>query len=255
MSGTLFDLTGRVALVTGSSRGLGLVMARGLAEAGAEVILNGRNPDTLRAAVGTLQKSNLPAHGEAFDVTDEQAVASAVEKVEKSIGPIDILLSNAGVQRRAPLVEMRVSDWHKVVETNLTASFLVGREVARYMIPRKRGKIIVTCSLMTELARETISNYSAAKGGLRMLIRSMTVEWARYNIQINGIGPGYFLTEMNRSLHDDPAFNERICLRTPAGRWGDPKELAGSAVFLASSASDYINGQIIYVDGGILASL
>ncbi|HUU91984.1 MAG TPA: SDR family NAD(P)-dependent oxidoreductase [Phycisphaerae bacterium] len=255
MSKDLFDLTGRIALVTGSSQGLGLVLARGLGEAGATVVLNGRNKKRLSDAVDTLADAGLNAHGCAFDVTEADAIDRAVGPIEDDVGPIDILVNNAGVQRRGPLESLDEAAWREVVDTNLTGPFLVSRRVARGMIERRRGKIINICSLMSELGRETTGNYAASKGGLKMLTRAMAVEWARHNIQANGIGPGYFLTEMTRKLADDPEFDAWIRGRTPAGRWGDPDELIGAAVFLASAASDFVNGQILYVDGGILAAL
>jgi gluconate 5-dehydrogenase len=255
MSAGRFDLGGKTALVTGSSRGLGFVIAQGLGEAGAALVLNGRDKDRLDVAVRELRDKGLRAEGRAFDVTDPDAADSAVQEIEKNIGPVDILVNNAGIQRRAPLAEMTPKQWREVVETNLSSVFYVSQAVGKRMLARKRGKIVVMCSLMTELARPTIANYSASKGALRMLIRSMTAEWARYNIQINGIGPGYFRTAMTQTLYDDTAFNGWICSRTPAGRWGVPEDLVGAAVFLASDASSFVNGQIIYVDGGILATL
>ena len=255
MAVNLFDLSGRTALVTGSSRGLGLAVARGLAQAGAAVVLNGRDGGRLDAAVAALRSEGLTAHGSVFDVTKSGEVAAAVERVEADVGPIGILVNNAGLQRRHPLEDMPEAAWREVLETNLTGPFLVAQAVGRRMIARRAGKIINICSLMSELHRPTIANYSAAKGGLRMLTRAAATEWGRHNIQCNGIGPGYFLTDMTRRLADDPQFNDWICRRTPAGRWGRPEELVGAAVFLASAASDYVNGQIIYVDGGILAAL
>jgi gluconate 5-dehydrogenase len=252
---SLFDLTGRVALVTGSSAGLGQAIARGLAEAGAAVVVNGRDPDRLAGAAEALRADGLKAHPYGFDVTSESAVADAVERIEAEVGPIDILVSNAGIQRRGPLVEMSQETWEEVVRTNLTSVFLVGRTVARGMIARRRGKIINIASLMSEVSRKTIAPYASAKGGVRQLTRSMCVEWAAHNIQVNAIGPGYFRTELNAALLADEAFDQWVRARTPAGRWGDPEELVGAALFLASRASDFVNGQVIYVDGGVLASI
>lgn len=255
MSDSLFDLSGRTALVTGSSRGLGLVLAKGLAEAGAGVILNGRDAAVLSAAVDSLRDAGFDAHGRSFDVTDAAGIESSVAAIEGEVGPIDILVNNAGIQRRAALETMMEDEWATVLATNLTSVFLVGQAVGKRMIQRKRGKIVNICSLMSEVARPSIANYSAAKGGLKMLTRAIAVEWGAHNIQCNGIGPGYFRTEMTQSLYDDESFRDKICKRTPAGRWGEPGDLVGTAVFLASSASDFVNGQIIYVDGGILAGL
>jgi len=250
-----FDLTGRVALVTGSSQGLGFTLARGLAEAGATVVLNGRGAERLAGAVERLRDAGLDAHGYAFDVTRREDVAAAIARIEREAGPIDVLVNNAGIQRRAPLEQVGEAVWREVLDTNLTAPFLVAQHVARGMIARRAGKIINICSLMSEVGRPTIAPYTAAKGGLKMLTKAMATEWARHNIQVNGIGPGYFKTEMNRALFEDEQFDAWIKGRTPAQRWGAPEELIGPAVFLASDASSFVSGQIIYVDGGILATL
>jgi len=251
----LFDLSGRVALVTGSSQGLGLAMARGLAGAGAAVVLNGRDAGKLAAAAATLRAAGARVETAAFDVTDGAAVEREVARVERDFGPIHILVNNAGIQSRAPLAEMTEEQWRVVIDTNLTSAFIVARAVGPRMIARGAGKIINITSLISEVARPTIANYAAAKGGLKMLTRSMAVEWARHGLQANGIAPGYFVTELNRPLIENPEFNAWVCKRTPAGRWGQPEELVGAAVFLASRASDFVNGQIIAVDGGTLAAL
>lgn len=251
----LFDLTGRTALITGSSQGIGLALARGLAEAGAAIVLNGRNEAKLAEAATALRATGARVATAAFDVTDGAGSAREIGRIEAEFAPIDILVNNAGLHRRAPLLEMTETQWREVIDTNLTSVFLVARSVAPRMIARGAGKIINTCSLMSEVSRPTIGNYAAAKGGLKMLTRAMAVEWARHGLQCNGIGPGYIVTELNRTLVENPEFNAWVCRRTPAGRWGQPEELVGAAVFLASRASDFVNGQILYVDGGMLAAL
>jgi len=251
----LFDLTGRTALVTGSSQGLGYAMARGLAQAGAALVLNGRDEKKLAGAVDALRAEGFKVGAAAFDVTNGAASAAAVARAEEDFGVIDILINNAGIQRRAPLAEMTEAQWREVLDTNLTSAFLVARAVAPRMIARGRGKIINICSVMSEVSRPTIANYAAAKGGLKMLTRAMAVEWAKHGLQANAIAPGYFVTPLNKALVENVEFNQWICGRTPAGRWGQPHELAGAAVFLASGASDFVNGQVLYVDGGLLAAL
>jgi gluconate 5-dehydrogenase len=251
----LFDLAGRTALITGSSQGLGFALARGLAQAGAAVVLNGRDEAKLAAAAGTLRAEGTKVTTASFDVTDGPAAMNAVAKIETDFAPIDILINNAGIQRRAPLAEMTEEQWRAVLDTNLTSAFLVTRAIAPRMIARRAGKIINICSVMAEVSRPTIANYAAAKGGLKMLTRAMAVEWAKHGLQANGIAPGYFVTELNKALVENVEFNEWICGRTPAGRWGQPHELVGAAVFLASRASDFVNGQILTIDGGLLAAL
>ncbi len=255
MESSLFDLAGRVALVTGSSRGLGFTLARGLGQAGATVVLNGRDRKRLSAAVERLAGEGFPVSGSSFDVRDASAIAGEVERIEREVGPLSILVNNAGIQRRAPILDMKEEVWREVLDVDLTGVFLTARAVARGMVERREGKIINICSLVSEVGRRTISPYTAAKGGVRMLTRAMAVEWAPHNVQVNGIGPGYFATEMNEALVQDPAFDAWLKARTPAGRWGRPEELVGAAVFLASRASSFVTGQIIYVDGGVLASL
>ena len=252
---SLFDLTGRTALVTGATSGLGLAIARGLAEAGAAIAVNGRDEGRIADTVSAFRDEGLSAHAARFDVTATDEVEAGVERVEPEVGPIDILVNNAGIQRRKPLLEMEEAVWDEVIETNLNAVFRVGRAVGRGMVERRRGKIINIASLASEVARKTIAPYTAAKGAVKQLTRAMCVEWASFNVQVNGIGPGYFATPLNRALLDDPAFDAWVKNRTPAGRWGDPKELVGAAVFLSSPASDFVNGQILYVDGGLLAAM
>jgi gluconate 5-dehydrogenase len=255
MTNQLFDLTGKVALITGSYQGLGLAIARGLGQAGARIVLNGRNEEKVQKAISTLSGEGLQVAGCCFDVSDAAQIRQRIPPLEKEGGQIDILVNNAGIQRRSPLEQFEESVWQEVLDINLTGLFLVTRQVVQGMIARRSGKIINICSLMCEMGRPTVGAYTAAKGGVKMLTKAMAVEWAKHNIQANGIGPGYFATEMNRPLKEDAKFDAWIRSRTPAGRWGDPSELIGAAIFLASRASDFVNGQIIYVDGGILAAL
>jgi gluconate 5-dehydrogenase len=255
MAGKLFDLTGRTALVTGSSRGLGRAMAEGLAEAGAAIVLNGADAGRLADAATAMRAAGHVVHEARFDVTDEAAVVAAFAKLDADGIAVDILVNNAGIQFRKPMVELDTADWRRVIETNLTSAFVIGREAAKRMIPRGHGKVVNIGSLTSDAARATIAPYTTAKGGIKMLTRAMTAEWAAHGIQANAIGPGYMLTEMNTALVNDPAFNAWVVGRTPARRWGKPEELIGTVVFLASAASDYVNGQIIYVDGGMLAVL
>lgn len=251
MSKGLFDLAGRTALVTGSSRGLGRAMADGLAAAGAEVVLNGVDAARLAGAAAAMRAAGHTVHEAAFDVTDERAVAVAFERFDRAGVGIDILVNNAGIQFRKLMVDLEAADFRRVVETNLTSAFIVGREAARRMIPRGRGKVVNIGSLMSQLARATVAPYTVAKGGVRMLTQAMTAEWAEHGIQANAIGPGYMITDMNQALIADEKFDAWVKSRTPARRWGKPEELVGAVVFLASEASNYVNGQIIYVDGGM----
>lgn len=251
MKGSLFDIEGKIALVTGSSQGLGLSMATALGKAGASVVLNGRNKSKLDKAVKELLKQGIKAHSYLFDVSDKKQVSNAVEEIEDEVGGIDILVNNAGVQKRALLEDFKESDWDEIIRINLKGVFLVSQCVARGMIARKSGKIINICSMQSELARPTIGPYAASKGGVKMLTKSMAAEWMKYNIQVNGIGPGYFLTEMTRSMADKKEFDAWLKSRTPANRWGRPEELNGALIFLSSEASSYVNGHILYVDGGL----
>lgn len=253
MSWELFDLTGKIALITGSSRGLGYTLAGGLGRAGATVILNGVNPERLDSAVQTLRSSGVQAYGAAFDITQAQEIQAQVARIEAELGPIDILVNNAGIQIRRPLEDFDERDWQRLLDVNLTGAFLTSKAVARGMIARRAGKIINICSIQSELGRPTITPYTAAKGGLKNLTRGMAAEWGRYNLQVNGLGPGYFITEMTQPLAADEKFDTWLKARTPAQRWGDPAELIGAAIFLASQASSYVNGHILYVDGGMLA--
>ena len=257
MSHSLFDLKGKVALVTGATHGLGLAMAKGLGLAGATVIINGNSSqEKIDRAVAEFISLGIIAKGYRFDVTNEQSVLAAVNKIETEVAPINILVNNAGIIKRIPLVEMEVEAFEEVLKVDLTSPFIVSKAVVPGMIARKSGKIINICSMMSELGRNTVGAYAAAKGGLKMLTKNMAVEWAKHNVQVNGIGPGYFATEQTKPIRvDGHPFNDFIIGRTPAERWGNPEDLQGAAVFLSSKASDFINGQIIYVDGGILATI
>ncbi|WP_432746055.1 SDR family oxidoreductase [Streptomyces sp. JH002] len=257
MSHPLFDVTGKVALVTGSSRGIGRALAQGLLEAGCTVVLNGRDAATLEATRAELAATfgDATVLAEAFDVTDSTAVAAAVGRIEERAGAIDILVNNTGAQRRAPFTEFTDEDWHGLLDTNLTSAFLVGREVARRMVPRGHGKIINICSLQSEAVRPGIAPYSATKGGLKMLTKGMCADLGPSGIQVNGIGPGYFDTELTSALVADEEFSAWVRKRTPAGRWGQTDDLVGALIFLASPASDFVNGQLLYVDGGMLSVL
>ncbi|UYO00594.1 MAG: SDR family oxidoreductase [Devosia sp.] len=248
-----FDLTGRLALITGSSRGLGLAMARALAKAGAAVVLNAR--DTLGAAAADLAQSGAKVSAVAFDVTSRESVNDAINHIEGEIGPIDILVNNAGMQFRSALEAFPPEKFDQVITTNVTSVFNVAQPVARHMIARGRGKIINVCSLLAELSRPSIAPYAASKAAVANLTRGMAVDWARHGLNVNGIAPGYFATEMNEALLSDDKFNAWIETRTPMGRWGQPEELGGAAVFLASNASNFVNGHILYVDGAFTATV
>ena len=253
MAKALFDLTGKTALVTGSGQGLGLAIATGLAGSGARIILNGRSLEKLAAAAAELKFLGAEVMVSPFDVTQPDAVRAAVDEIEDGGVAIDILVNNAGIQRRAPLETFEDETWREIMQANLDSVFYVGKAVARRMIKRGRGKIINIGSVQSELARPTIAPYTASKGAVKNLTKGMCADWARHGLQINAIGPGYFATPLNKALHEDPEFNAWLCKRAPAGRWGRVEDLHGAAVFLASEASDYVNGQMLYVDGGIVA--
>lgn len=256
MAHPLFDVQDRIALVTGSSRGIGLALARGLAEAGAEVVLNGRDEQALDDAAARLRSTTgARVHAVPFDVTDAAAVEAAVAHVEDTVGPLAVCVNNAGVQRRSPFVDFALSDWDTLVATNLTSAFLVSREVARRMQPRGRGKIVHIASVNAELSRPGIAPYAATKGAVKMLTRGIAAELAGSGICVNAIGPGYFATDMNAALVADEAFSSWVRSRVPAGRWGRVEELVGTLLFLSSDASDFVHGQVIYVDGGMLSVL
>ncbi len=251
MSLSLFSLAGKIALVTGSGQGIGLALAEGLSDAGAHVVLNGRDKAKLERAQQMLAAAGRKASIAPFDVTDQKAVEAGVAMIEAEIGPIDILINNAGMQKRAPITEFPVEGWHEVMNTNLHSVFYVTQAVTKRMVPRKRGKIISIGSVMSELGRATIIPYTASKGAVKMMTRGLAAELGKHNIQANAIGPGYFATEINAALIADEAFSGWVCSRTPAGRWGETKELAGAAIFLSSAASDYVNGHLLMVDGGL----
>ncbi|ANW95423.1 gluconate 5-dehydrogenase [Wenyingzhuangia fucanilytica] len=257
MSIDLFDVKGKVALVTGSTHGLGMAMARGLGLAGATIVVNGNSSqEKIDVAVAAYKKEGINAVGCKFNVTKEDEVIAAIANIEKEIGAIDILINNAGIIKRIPLVEMEVADFKEVIDVDLVSPFIVSKHVVKNMINRKQGKIINICSMMSELGRNSVGAYAAAKGGLKMLTQNMATEWAKHNIQVNGIGPGYFATSQTEPIRvDGHPFNDFIVNRTPAAKWGNPDDLAGAAIFLSSKASDFVNGHVVYVDGGILATI
>lgn len=252
----LFNITGKVALVTGGTHGLGMAMATALAQAGTTLVINDLSREKLDQAIAEYAANGVKAHGYIFDVTNQDAVADAVALITKEVGPIDILVNNAGIIKRIPVTQMSLEDWNAVINVDLTAPFIMSKAVAPSMIERGGGKIINMCSMMSEVGRDTVSAYAAAKGGLKMLTKNLATEWARHNIQVNGIGPGYFATAQTAPIRvDGHPFNDFIIKRTPAARWGNPEDLAGTVVFLASRASDFVSGHVVYVDGGILATL
>jgi gluconate 5-dehydrogenase len=251
----IFSLKGRVALVTGSTSGIGLALARGLAGAGATVVLNSHVADELRQARGLLEAEGLEVRDALFDVTDSAAVNAEIARVERDAGPIDILVNNAGIQRRTPLEDFSGQDWDDLIRVNMDGVFYVARAVARHMIPRRRGAIINICSINSELARPAIAPYTATKGAVKMLTKGMAVDWGRHGIRVNGIGPGYFETPLTRHLVADEAFSGWVKTRVPLGRWGKVEDLVGAAVFLASDAASFVTGHVLYVDGGVTAAL
>ena len=257
MSVKLFDLTGKIALVTGGTHGLGMAIATGLANAGAKIVINDIFPEKLENAKKEYAEKGIDVVTYLFDVTDEKAVDEYTGKIEKEVGPIDILVNNAGIIKRTPLLEMEVADFEQVLKIDVTGPFIMSKRIVKSMVERKSGgKIINMCSMMSEVGRHSVGAYAAAKGGLKMLTRNMATEWAKYNIQVNGIGPGYFATAQTAPIREGGhPFNELIMTRTPANRWGEPDELQGTAIYLASKASDFVTGIVVYVDGGILATL
>ena len=255
MSHPLFDLTGKTALITGSSRGLGRAFAEGLAQAGARIVLNGVNADRLEAAAQDMRDKGFDVLTSAFDVADEDAIVAAFQALDAEGIDVDILVNNAGIQFRKPMLELDTADWRRVIDINLTAAFVVGREAAKRMAKRGRGKVINIGSLTSELARATVAPYTVAKGGIKMLTKAMAAEWGEKGIQANAIGPGYMVTDMNEALLSNPEFDGWVKGRTPMRRWGLPEELAGTCIYLASDASNYVSGQIIYADGGMISVL
>jgi gluconate 5-dehydrogenase len=251
----LFDLSGRTALVTGSSKGIGYALAEALGAAGARIVLNARDAGKLNEAQTALRANGVAVETAAFDVTDAAAVDAGIARIEQDIGAIDILVNNAGMQHRGAFAEFPTDAWHKITSTNIDSVFFVGRAVAQRMIPRQRGKIINVCSVQSELGRPGIAPYAATKGAVKMLTKGMAIDLGKHGIQVNGLGPGYFKTELTQALVADEAFTAWLSGRTPAGRWGDVQELAGAAIFLASDASSFVSGHILYVDGGITTSL
>lgn len=252
----LFDLKYKTALVTGGTHGLGMAMAEALAQAGAQLVITGTTPSKMEEAIKYYHTKGYKANGYLFDVTNEAVAEKYVDIISKEIGDIHILVNNAGIIKRELAINMPVADFRKVIDVDLVGPFIMSQLIAKQMIERKEGKIINICSMMSELGRNSVSAYAAAKGGLKMLTKNLATEWAKHNIQVNGIGPGYFATSQTEPIRvDGHPFNDFIINRTPAARWGNPEDLAGAAIFLASKASDFINGQVIYVDGGILATI
>jgi gluconate 5-dehydrogenase len=255
ISAQTFSLDGRLALITGSSTGIGFALARGLAQAGAEVIINARSTERVHQAVETLRQEGHKVHAQVFDVTREDQVQQGIARIEQDIGPLHILVNNAGMTRRAPLHEFTFEAWQQIMQTNLDSVFLVSRAVVQHMLPRKSGRIINICSVQSELGRPGISPYMATKGGLKMLTKGMAIDWGPHGINVNGLGPGYFKTELTQALVNDDTFSNWLTQRTPSRRWGNVEELAPAVVFLASDAGAFVNGHVLYVDGGVTAQL
>ncbi|MDU8923893.1 gluconate 5-dehydrogenase [Pasteurellaceae bacterium LIM206] len=251
----LFSLENKRILITGSTRGIGHLLAQGVADYGAEVIINSTTQEKSEQVAQEFRQKGHKAHAVAFDVTDTEAVHKAIDYIENNIGPIDVLINNAGIQRRHPFCDFPEKDFDDIIKVNQKAVFIISQAVARYMVKRQSGKIINIGSMQSELGRETITPYAASKGAVKMLTKGMCVELARYNIQVNGIAPGYFKTELTKPLVENKEFSDWLCKRTPAARWGEPEELIGAAVFLSSKASDFVNGHLLFVDGGMLAAV
>ncbi len=251
----LFSVKNKTILITGSSGGLGFTFANGLAARGAKIALNGTNKEKLFEARRRMEEKGFETYAFPFDVTSSKAVNAEIERISSEVGPIDVLINNAGVNLRAPAEEMDEETWDKVININLKGAFLVSKAVGSQMIKQKSGKIINICSMQSEIGRATISPYAASKGGLKMLTKNLAVEWAKHNIQVNGVGPGYFKTEMTKPLYENKEFDQWLCARTPANRWGNTEELLGAVIYLSAAASNYMNGQILYVDGGLLSAV
>lgn len=255
----VFRLDGKIAFVTGAVYGIGFSIAEALSKAGATIVFNALNQEDVDRGLAAYEAAGIKAHGYIFDVTDEEAVIAGIKQIETEIGTVDILVNNAGIIKRIPMVEMSAKDWRQVIDVDLNGPFIVSKAVLPGMIAKGAGKIINICSMMSELGRETVAAYAAAKGGLKMLTRNIASEYGEYNIQCNGIGPGYIATPQTAPLREKQAdgsqhpFDQFIIAKTPAARWGEPVDLAGPAVFLASDASNFVNGHVLYVDGGILA--
>lgn len=251
----LFDLTGKIALITGGTHGIGMAIGMVLGKAGAKICVNDLHDEKLQSCKDAYKKEGLDIYTLKFDVTDEKDVDKGISEIEKNVGSIDILVNNAGIIKRIPILDMPVADYRQVIDVDLVSPFIVSKRVAPKMIEKRSGKIINLCSMMSVYGRNSVSAYAAAKGGLKLLTESMTCEWAKYNIQINGVGPGYIVTAQTGPIRENGhPFNDLVMTRTPAGRWGQPEDVGNAALFLASKAADFVNGQILYVDGGILAN-
>ncbi len=255
MINNLFNLTGKVALITGGTHGIGMAIGMVLGKAGATVCVNGRSDEKLQKAKQEFQQKGLTIQTFNFDVTSETEVDKGISELERQVGPVDILVNNAGIIKRIPILDMPVADFKQVIDIDLVAPFIVSKRVVPGMIKKRSGKIINLCSMMSEYGRNSVSAYASAKGGLKLLTANMTCEWAKYNIQVNGIGPGYIATEQTAPIREgNHPFNDLVMTRTPAGRWGEPEDVGNAALFLASKAADFVNGHVLYVDGGILAN-
>jgi gluconate 5-dehydrogenase len=255
MINELFNLSGKVALITGGTHGIGMAIGKTLGAAGAKIVVNDISDEKLESCKAEYKEAGVDVYTLNFDVTNEQAVDKGVSEVEENIGPVDILVNNAGIIKRIPILDMPVEDYKQVIDIDLVAPLIVAKRIAPGMIERRSGKIINMCSMMSVYGRNSVSAYASAKGGLKLLTANMTCEWAKYNVQINGIGPGYIATAQTAPIREGGhPFNDLVMTRTPAGRWGEPEDIGNAALFLASKASDFVNGQVLYVDGGILAN-